>query len=190
MLYVKISVFYWFWCHIFSSVEVPFLYHTNVFRKVDLPCFSHFSHLMGFFSEKCIILPPLNDVCKRVYYISHSVDRWALVLSEPSVPVCGANYFHILWIHVISWAQNFMVLRWWTCTWTLEFVDFKSYIKYYFVSEWIFHWEIKFVDCPNFKIYENKCQTNKNDFTVSYAMDIKLTQVIHMKCKCARISRS
>ena len=35
--------------------------------------------------------------------------------------------FTILWNHFILWAWNFMVWHHWTCSWTLEFVDFKWY---------------------------------------------------------------
>jgi len=37
------------------------------------------------------------------------------------------NLFGLLWNQLISMAQNFLVWRWWTCSWTLEFVDFKLY---------------------------------------------------------------
>jgi len=34
------------------------------------------------------------------------------------------NYSEIVFIR---WTQSFVVWRWWTCSWTLEFVDFRLY---------------------------------------------------------------
>jgi len=47
---------------------------------------------------------------------------------------------------VVSWAQNFVVWRWWTCSWTLEFVDLQithkiTLLKQYVIdilNSWIF----------------------------------------------------
>jgi len=58
--------------------------------------------------------------------------EWGNICSRGSVRPDDAyfcNYCQhikvVLWNNLISWAQNFMVWRHWTCSWTLEFVDFK-----------------------------------------------------------------
>jgi len=38
---------------------------------------------------------------------------------------CPSLNLYILWNHIILWALNFVVWWHWTCSWTLECVDFK-----------------------------------------------------------------
>jgi len=46
----------------------------------------------------------------------------------------------------------------------LRFDDI-GHIQLYAILQ-LFHWDLKFVDCPTHQIHEIKCPTNKNDFTV------------------------
>jgi len=44
----------------------------------------------------------------------------------------------------------------------------------YYLSEKIFNWDLKFVDCLIHEIHEIKCPPNKNDFTFLYLVNVNL----------------
>ena len=44
----------------------------------------------------------------------------------------------------------------------------------FYLSEKIFNWDLKFVDCFIHEIHEIECPTNKNDFTFLYLVNVNL----------------
>jgi len=71
---------------------------------------------------------------------------------------------HILGKHLSLWAQNVVVWRWWTCSWTFEFVDFQ-----------IIHTITKFLNCLKNNSWDPKfvgCPTHFRFFVTSYVQTV------------------
>ena len=100
---------------------------------------------------------------------------------KSSVQYSTLTYYHsqlfILWNHLISWAQNFVIWRRWTCLWTLEFVEFKIYE--------IFCWDLKFVIALPMKYTKINVQQIK--MISHYNIKICLIHLFQVYTNCAYI---